>query len=99
MSLELGFCPHCRRTLREEAEFCAHCGWRNPELVAKGKRLRLKGLGLMFAACLSCGGSCYSMDGGPLPYWAWHLLIGLAFGSGLVGFTKWLKGASFYAGK
>ena len=99
MSLELGICPHCRRTLREGAEFCAHCGWRNPALMEKGKRLRLEGLGLMLAACLSCGGSCLTVDGGPVPNWAWYPLIGVALGCGGLGFAKWLKGQQFYAGK
>lgn len=99
MSLELGFCPKCRRTFSDGAEFCAHCGWRNPEMIAKGKRLRLEGLVLMFVACLSCGGSCYSFDDGPLAYWAWYPLVGSALGLGLLGVAKWLKGLQFYAGK
>lgn len=99
MVVTTGFCPKCRRTLGDGEKFCAHCGWRNPEMIAKGKRLRLEGCFMMLAALLACGGGCTAMGASLIPgdIFALFLLAGVALS--IVGAVKWWIGLGFYDGK
>ena len=99
MSLELGFCPKCRWTISDGAQFCAHCGWRNTEMIAKGKKLRVEGCFMMLTALLACGGGCTAMGASLIPgdIFALFLLAGVALS--IVGAVKWWIGLGFYDGK
>lgn len=99
MGHEQRWCGNCGKELLDQDSHCLQCGWRDPDVVVAGKRMRLHGLVLMGAGAFSCIGSCYTVDGGPLPNWAWYPLFGFGCLVGIVGFLRWLRGQESYAGK
>ncbi len=85
--------------MEAKAKFCAHCGWGNPEMIAKGKRMRLEGCGLMVAALLSCAGGCATISSGLITSDIWFHVLVFAVAVGGFGLVKWWLGLGFYDGK